>query len=100
MPAILTVTDFGEIAGNTAATVMPTITAGWVKFKAQSDNVGKVYIGFSDVTKDAGTEDATSGYQLAPAEETPWLPCVGRNLNGFYRICDNAGDDLNYVIMQ
>jgi hypothetical protein len=89
--------DFGEIAGNTAATVMPTVACDWVMFKAQADNAGNAYIGFSDVTKAAGTEDVTSGYQLDAGERTPWLPCA--NLNSFYRITDNAGDDLSYIAM-
>lgn len=97
MPPNVTVTDFGELAGATTATVMPTITANWVKFKAQIDNAGNVYVGFSDVTKSAGTEDATSGWQLDAGDETPWMPC--QNLSDFYRICDNAGDDLSYMAM-
>lgn len=95
--AALTLSDVGEIAGNTSATIMPTVTSKWVKLKAQFDNVGKVYVGLSDVTKSAGTEDATSGWQLSAGEEMPWLPLS--NLNQLYRITDNAGDDLCYMIL-
>jgi hypothetical protein len=32
---------------------------------------------------------------LDAGDETPLLPA--QNLNQFYRICDNAGDDLVYI---
>jgi len=87
----------GEIAGAVTATVMPTITCKWVKFKAAYDNAGRVYIGGSGVTVKDGTTDATTGYELSAGEETDWLPVS--NLNIFYRICNNAGDDLTYMVL-
>lgn len=93
--------ETGEIAGNASATAMPALKgAKWAKFKAQADNAGKVYIGIvSGLTKAAGTEDRTTGWGLSAGEETDWLPVPGGNLSGFYRICDNAGDDLMYVAL-
>ena len=92
--------ETGEIAGNASATVLPTLRCKWVKFKAQADNAGKVYIGItSGVTKAAGTEDRTTGWGLSAGEETDWLPAKGGDMAGFYRICDNSGDDLFYVAM-
>ena len=92
------VLETGEIAGNVAATKMPSKAGKLVNFKAQSGNVGKVYIGItSGVTAAAGTEDATTGWELAAGEETGFLPCG--NMSDFYRICDNAGDDLVYVVI-
>lgn len=92
----MSVVETGEIAGNASATIMPTKACYLVNFKAQSDNAGKVYIGVtSGVTKAAGTEDTTTGWALGAGEETGFLPCG--NLDNFYRICDNAGDDLVYV---
>jgi hypothetical protein len=92
-----TVTDTGEIQGATSVTVCPTVTAKFVRFKARSDNAGSVYIGLSDATKADGTTDATTGMELAAGDDTGWMPAT--NLNTFYRICDNAGDDLTYMVL-
>lgn len=85
----------GELAGSGTAVQMPTITCSMVKFKAVRSNAGNVYIGVAGVTIVDGTTDTTSGFELDAGEETPWLPTV--NLNTFYRISDNAGDDLTYI---
>lgn len=87
----------GEIAGSATAAQMPDIRCAWVKFKAEYGNAGRVYIGQSGVTKAAGTTTTTAGFELSQGEETDWLPC--HNMKEFYRICDNAGDDLTYQIM-
>ena len=87
---------FGEIAGSATAAVMPyDVPCTLVNFKAQYDNVGRVYLGVAGVTKADGTSDQTTGWQLSPGEETGWIPA--NNINLFYRICDNAGDDLVYM---
>ncbi len=92
------VIETGEIAGSASAVVMPTLSCQLVKFKAQQDNSGDVFIGItSGVTLAAGTTDTTTGWQLDSSEETPWLPC--KNMNEFWRIADNAGDDLTYVAL-
>lgn len=90
-----TATFSGELAGATSATQMPVISCGLVNFKAVSSNVGNIYIGAASVTKVDGTTDVTTGFELAAGEETGWIP--SSNLNWFYRICDNAGDDLVYL---
>lgn len=95
-PTFSTVTT-GEVAGATSATQMPTVTSKLVKIKAHADNAGKVYIGVSGVTAVNGTTDTTSGWQLSPKDETPWLPIS--NLNMLYRICDNVGDDVTYITL-
>lgn len=87
----------GELAGSATALQMPTIACELVIFKARDDNVGNVYIGASGVTKPDGTTDTTTGLGLHASEETPWIPTD--NLNRFYRICDNAGDDLTYIAL-
>jgi hypothetical protein len=87
----------GELAGNTGATQMPNVACSLVRFKAEYDNVGRVYIGISTVTKADGSTDTTTGLQLSPGEDTGWIPID--NLNRFYRICDNAGDDLTYLAL-
>lgn len=87
----------GEVAGNTAATQMPTVTSKLIKIKAHADNAGKVYIGAAGVTAANGATDTTTGYQLSAKDETPWLPLS--NLNMLYRICDNAGDDVTYIVL-
>ena len=92
------VLETGEIAGNTSATQMPSKLCKLVNFKAQKDNAGDVYIGVtSSVTVAAGTEDTTTGWQLGSGEETGFIPC--NNMNNFYRICYNAGDDLVYMVL-
>ena len=85
----------GEIQGNASATRLPTISCKKVKFKAVSSNAGFVYLGGAGVTKVNGTTDVTTGWELDAGEETDWLAVS--NLNVFYLICDNAGDDLVYM---
>lgn len=87
----------GELAGSATALQMPSITCRMVKFKAVIGNAGNVYIGASGVTKVDGTTDTTTGWELDAGEETDWIPVD--NLNRFYRICDNAGDDLVYIAL-
>jgi len=87
----------GELAGSATALVMPTVTCRMVNFKAVASNAGNVYIGGAAVTKVDGTTDVTTGLELAAGQETGWL--LVDNLNRFYRICDNAGDDLTYLAL-
>lgn len=87
----------GEIAGSAVALQLPDVSCALVKFKAEADNAGKVYLGAAGVTKADGTSDATTGIQLAAGEEV-WLPIS--NLALLYRICDNAGDDLTYLALK
>ena len=87
----------GELAGSATAVQMPDVTCYQVKFKALSDNAGNVYIGGAGVTVANGTTDTTSGWELDAGHETEWLRVD--NLNVFYRICNNAGDDLVYMAM-
>lgn len=88
----------GELQGSATALQLPDISCRVVKFKARDDNTGNVYLGGSGVTKPDGATDTTTGYQLDANQETEWIP-VG-NLNVFYRICDNAGDDLTYIALE
>lgn len=85
----------GELAGSATAAQMPDVGCRLARFKARSDNVGGVYVGVAGVTKPDGATDTTTGFELGAGEETGWLPC--ENLSRFYRICDNAGDDLTYL---
>lgn len=91
----------GEVAGNTSATAFPSLAGvKWVKFKAEYDNAGRVYIGAtSGVTKAEGTSDTNAGWPLSAGEETPWIPLNGNNMNTLYRICTNAGDDVVYMAL-
>ena len=96
MPATDTIKT-GELQGSTSAEVMPDIPCNMVRFKALNSNTGNVYIGGSEVTKPDGTTDTTSGFELAPGDDTGWITVS--NLKRFYRICDNAGDDLTYLAL-
>lgn len=91
------VTAVGELQGVTSATVCPTVTASFVRFKAQFDNVGSVYLGLTGVTRADGVTDTTTGLQLFAGDDTGWIPAT--NLNTFYRIADNAGDDLTFMVL-
>ena len=90
----------GELQGVASATQMPSVTGQLVRFKALSGNAGNVYIGRSTVTKIDGTTDVTSGLELDAGDDTGWIPIPGKNMNAFYRICDNVGDDLTYMVLK
>lgn len=85
----------GELAGSATAAQMPDVPCRWVVFKAVIGNAGNVYIGGAGVTAVDGSTDTTTGFELDAGQETPKLEVD--NLNRFYRICDNAGDDLTYI---
>ena len=87
----------GELAGSASAVQMPNVACRLVNFKAVLSNAGNVYIGATGVTKVDGTTDTTTGWQLGPGDETGFIPCA--NVNLFYRISDNAGDDLTYIVL-
>ena len=87
----------GELAGSATAVQMPTVACKLVRFKARADNAGRVYIGGSGVTKPDNATDTTTGFELSAGEETGWLPTS--NLDVFFRICDNAGDDATYLAL-
>jgi hypothetical protein len=87
----------GELQGVATATQLPNIACRLVRFKARSDNAGSVYLGGAGVSLPDGTNDITTGLELDAGDDTGWIPC--RNLNQFYRICDNAGDDLTYLAL-
>ena len=87
----------GELQGSASALQMPSVACAMVKFKAVSSNAGNVYIGASSVTVVDGTTDTTTGFELDAGDETGWM--MVNNLDVFYRICDNAGDDLTYICL-
>lgn len=88
----------GEISGSASAKQLPDIPCKMVKFIGQSDNTGGVYLGgSSSVTVPDGTQDATSGLHIDTSVDSGWIPVD--NLNRFWIICDNAGDDLTYLAL-
>lgn len=92
-----TLTACGEFASATlTALVLPTVTAKFVRFKARSANGGSVYVGLTGVTKGDGTVDTTSGFELAPGDDSGFLPAT--NLNTFYRAADTATDSILYWV--
>jgi hypothetical protein len=87
----------GELQGSATVLQLPNVACKLVRFKASYDNVGRVYLGVSGATVANGTTDTTTGLQLSAGDDTGWIPVD--NLNRFYRICDNAGDDLTYLAL-
>ncbi len=89
----------GEIAGSASAKQLPDIAvAGTVILKALQGNSGNVYLGLSNaVTVPAGTQDTTSGFVLDD-DAGDEIELSVENLNELWIICDNAGDDLTYMI--
>ena len=87
----------GERAGSAAAVQLPDVAAKIVKIKAQASNAGNVYVGVAGVTKPDGTTDTTSGWELDAGQE---IELKISNLNMLYIICDNAGDDIVYLVQR
>lgn len=88
----------GEVSGSATAKQLPNISSVLVKITAQVGNAGNVYLGASGVTIPNGTTDTTSGLLLDAGDTTDWMPV--KNLNQFYIICDNAGDDITYLVLE
>ena len=87
----------GEIQGSTTAAQLPDIPFGFQAWlMSRSDNAGSVYLGGSSVSKADGTTDTTTGLELT--KSTLILLQGPGNLSSYYRICDNAGDDLTYMV--
>jgi len=87
----------GERQGSATAVQLPTVAGSLINIKAVGSNAGNVYIGAAGVTVVNGTTDVTSGFELDAGEETGWMPLD--NLNLLYMICDNAGDDIVYMVL-
>ena len=93
---IFTSVRTGELQGSATPLQLPDIPCRMAYIKARDDNAGNVYLGGTvGVTVPNGTTDATTGYCLSKSESV--LLEIG-NLNVLYRICDNAGDDLTYIV--
>lgn len=89
----------GEVAGSVTAVQFPHIVKGdYIRFKAHADNAGNVYVGRVGVTKVAGSSGMTAGFQLAPSDDSGWIPMPFGGSQAFYYICDNAGDDFTYMV--
>ncbi len=88
----------GELAGSATAVQMPDIPCSQVAFSAVANNAGSVFLGGAGVTVPDGTTDTTSGLELEAGDMTQFINVP--NLNLFYRICDNAGDDLTYLALE
>lgn len=88
----------GELQGSATALQLPNVPCRLARLIARSDNAGNVYVGPAGVTKPDGTTDTTTGLQLAASADTGWFPID--NLSRLYRICDNVGDDLTYLVVR
>lgn len=87
----------GELAGSATALQLPDIPCRMVWFTGVVSNAGNVYLGGAGVTKPDGTTDVTTGIEIDAGVTIGPIPVD--NLNRFYRICDNAGDDLTYLTL-
>jgi hypothetical protein len=87
----------GEVSGSATAKQLPTIDCQAARIVAATDNAGNVYLGGVGVTAPDGTTDTTSGFLLDAGDSTEWIPID--NLNKLYIICDNAGDDILYMLV-
>ncbi len=92
----LSLVGCGEVSGSVTAKVMPTVVGSVVIIKAIGSNAGNVYVGGAGVTVVNGTTDTTSGIELDAGEG---LTLYITNLNQLYIICDNAGDDVSYLVL-
>ena len=88
----------GERQGSASAIQLPNAPGSMVYIKAVGSNAGNVYIGRAGVTVVNGTTDVTSGIELDAGEMLGPLPIT--NLNELYMICDNAGDDIVYLVLE
>lgn len=88
----------GEIEGSATAKQFPSIAVvGTVRLRARVGNTGNVYLGLSNaVTVPDSTQDVTTGYELDGGDE---IELAVSNLNELWIICDNATDDLTYLIL-
>lgn len=97
-----TIIASGEIRGSTISEKLPDVPCALVKFKARSSNSGSAFIGFTSdtggLTVPEGNNDTTSGFELAPGDDSGWIPID--NLNKFYRICNTDGDNLTYLALR
>lgn len=88
----------GEFAGGIAIAQLPHVPCTMAKVKAEYDNAGRVYIGGPGVAKRSGITNPAAGWELSAGEESPWM--LIHDLAEVYRICDNAGDDLIWMVVQ
>lgn len=86
----------GELAGSVTTVRFPDISGSRCVIQGAPTNTGRVYIGGAGVTVPNGTGDTTSGIALAAGI---MLPLVIRNLNELYYICDGAGDEVLYFML-
>lgn len=87
----------GERQGSATAVQLPDVPGTLVWISAATSNTGDVYLGGAGVTVPNGTTDTTSGIELNPGDTIGPLPLA--NLNVLYMICDNATDDITYMVM-
>jgi hypothetical protein len=87
----------GELQGSATLLQLPDIPCRIAILRARDDNSGNVYLGGAGVTKPDGTTDATTGLGLDAGQD---VTLYVDNLNRLWRICDNAGDDLTYLVMR
>lgn len=88
----------GERQGSATAVQLPDVPARLIYISALASNAGDVYLGAAGVTVPDGTTDTTSGLELNPGETIG--PLALNNLNQLYMICDNATDDISYLVMR
>lgn len=89
----------GAVAGTLGPTQCANVPCRYLRIKALAGNSGNFYVGFSSsMTKPAANQsDQTSGLQMAPGDDTGWMPVS--NLNLFWVLADNAADSLSFMAL-
>ncbi len=93
----------GEVSGSATAKQLPAIAGNYAYIRAANDNAGFVYLGFtSGVTVKDGTTDVTTGIEIGAGEffGPIYFPKGNLSLDSCWIICDNAGDDIMYAVME
>jgi hypothetical protein len=87
----------GERQGSATAVQLPTVSGSLVYITSLASNAGNVYLGGAGVTVPNGTTDTTSGLELPPGTLIGPLPID--SLSRLYMVCDNATDDISYLVL-
>lgn len=96
-PTGLSTVATGEIEADSSAVQFASVAAKYVRIKARTTNAASVYIGLAGVTVPDGETTTTCGFELAPGDDTGWIPIS--NLNLLYIIGSSDADGATYMVL-